>query len=634
MSRSIFFKRLCFSVSVLSLVSTVQNTQSQGTTLELIMRNQESLLHGDIDRSSNSHLSKVKSELKRSRSTRKQEYKLISDPISETHITKRIHNDQSRHVAEKTFEMAKEGSNLDFLTIHLQPHLWSWQETNHKVLRESKTTNTAVADYEEGELEEGLIPNRQLDSYRKPKIRLDTHCRLERGSGNKDKKKLAPPLNDPGGVLMEENHYSGQKALSVEGTHFHSMTKARQQLKHARLEVYSEAKKPREESLRDELSNILVGLEAKRASSGYMNMRLPTVQFNRLIEIEKSMKNKEWNQVLIQVRVSLGKNPWKYWERAIKAQIEQFKLIEDWKSTKIIASDNLKDCMKLLKADEHWPVYVGIEYKTFQRAMNLIKRMHSESNGHDLRELCKLIQPRQLQNRLSRMEFMSQWSDIIHQLYSDEELKSKQEDGFDLLVINLMEQAIYMATQIQTETSCLDTKDKKAWDVFVILFRVMGGEIHNSHINHIIPQLRALMNPYWRPSIEFELFTCGSTPQSHRFKHGFEIALKQLEGIQHIYKDSMNSSCFFRLMRMAGNWSLPDILLGIHNGMELKKFKSFDKFSNSHHHSYNKEVAQFEKKEMKSLQEIYFHTFLKARMELQKRGRLLSYRPLKSLRAS
>ncbi|KAH9807209.1 hypothetical protein DFH28DRAFT_988430 [Melampsora americana] len=382
-------------------------------------------------------------------------------------------------------------------------------------------------------------------------------------------------------------------------------------------------------SLTDELVKTLEDLKNQGQSSGYTNIKVPTEQMRRVIELDEALRREDWSWAWARFRTLFGKSIPKYWERSIKAQAQQVRLIEGWKSTKIGASDNLKRCMELLRAEEYWPVFSGIEYKTITETTDLIRKMRWANDASDYTELCRLILPRILQKRLSIMEYMAQRPGFMSHLYLDEELRSKEERGYDTLLIMMIDELLYMAARLDTEPSQPDTKSKKAWDIFTKLFRLLhDGDISDAK------GIKGwkFKSAYWPVSIEFDLFTSGSTPQSQRFQYGFQIALKQLQKVETIYRGSMDEISFLDLLRMAGNWSLSDILLGIHNGVNLNTFKACSHFARSDHHSYFYNIAQFEGIANRSPQLYRFKDFLQARAKLQEQGILSSYRPLNSLR--
>ncbi|EGG13063.1 uncharacterized protein MELLADRAFT_101236 [Melampsora larici-populina 98AG31] len=537
--------------------------------------------------------------------------------------------------------MTQEESNLDFLTIHLQPHLWPWKgrEMNRQTLEDSETTATAMEENKGGQIEE-------------------TGMKLREGSKKKDKENLAENSNEPGHILTEGKHFSDQKVLSVEGTSFQYPSTGKTDTfsdentrmaeekatstvtdpfthlkKYPGIKVVFKTKKTKEELMKDELLNVLADLKAQGESSGHMNMKVPTAQLKRVVELENLMEQAGWNEVWSKFHDYFEEITWRYWKRSIKAQLQQTKLIEGWKLIKNSASDELRTCMKLLQAEEYWPVFSGIKYKTYTNALNLIREMQVKNNGNDYKELCRLIPPKLLQHRLSRMEYMSQRPKIISNWYSYEEIKLKQEQGYDTLLIMMIEEALDIATQLESENWSSKMKDKKIWEVFAKLFRVMGGEIHGCDEvdDTSITGHKNYKSTYWPPSIECELFTCGSTPQSHRFRKAFHIALRNLGEIKHIYKDSMNDASFFRLIRMAGDWSLADILLGVHNGVDLKTFKAYRYLAKSNHHPYI-QASKLDKEKLAVKQVYNFQRFLHARMELKKEGKISFYRPLESLR--
>ncbi|KAH9819222.1 hypothetical protein DFH28DRAFT_1148542 [Melampsora americana] len=532
--------------------------------------------------------------------------------------------------------MTKEESNLNFLTIHLKPHLWSWkdQEMNRQSLYDIDKTKTAMEEYEEG------------------KIKNKKGYNIE----GTDTKKLATIGNYLGHISGGGSHHCSQKAeeISFQGhslggvdTSSNGNTRyidckdtvtdllITKQKKPIRLKGFCKAKKTIEELLKDELFNIIADLKTGGGYPGHiLDMKIPAVKLKRVIELEKSMDQAGWNRTWSKVRASLEAITWRYWEKSIKAQIQQIKLVEGWKVTKKGASDDLRHCMKLLKAEEYWPVFSRIEYKTFTNTMNLIRKMHSKNNGQDYKELCRLIPPKILNSRLSRMEYMAQHPDIISHLYSDDELRSKQENGYDTLMIMMIEEALEMATQLELEISPYKSKNRKAWEVFARFYRVMRGEMYKGDEvdDTRLTVQKKHMSTYWPTSIECELFTFGSTPQSQRFKNGFQIALKNLQEIDYIHQEAIKDISFVKLMEMAGSWSLSDILLGIHNGVDLKTLQAYSHFANSYHNPYVQAAPRLEKKQLEVKQVYNFQRFLQACMELQKEIEPSSYRPLNTLR--
>ncbi|KAH9819201.1 hypothetical protein DFH28DRAFT_67111 [Melampsora americana] len=97
---------------------------------------------------------------------------------------------------------------------------------------------------------------------------------------------------------------------------------------YTRLIPYSGFKKISEESSKDELINILADLKTQGVSSDYMNVKLPTSQFRRLVQLERSMVKKDCNWVWSEVCASFRKSTLKYWERIMKVQLLQVGLID------------------------------------------------------------------------------------------------------------------------------------------------------------------------------------------------------------------------------------------------------------------------------------------------------------------
>ncbi|KAH9818602.1 hypothetical protein DFH28DRAFT_85722 [Melampsora americana] len=590
-------KESCLGTLLFQLVlTTIQGSlieEPEGeATLDMIMSNQASLLQGDIDGSSKSHLhfAEVKSELERSSGRKKQKSGTISNPLSETRIAKRMKKDESSNGSDESFEMADEKNDLDFLIIHLQPHHLAWKnpQIEGQYLGGGGKTNNPSSGLEEGEIEEGMTSNTRLNWS-------GVHHGYEANAKDSETN-----------VITHQSEYDGMPA--------YPSVKVEEGFK----------------SSKDELIEILADLKDQGKPSGYMNVKVPTAQLKRLVELEQSMRKADWNYAWSKICASFGIEKSRYWVRSVKAQVHEAKLIEGWKVSKKYASKDLKLCMELIQAEEYWPVYSGIKNKTFEKIINLINKMRK--NRRDHKELGRLIPPFILQNRLSRMSYMAQRPEIISDMYPDAELKLKQEQGYDTLWIMMIEEALYTANQLGTETSTSDTKEKKSWDVFAKLFRM----IHEGDIidDRTVFGLRKSRSAYWYSSMESNLFTCGTTPQSHRFQNGFKIALKSLQSVDTIYRESLSPSSFSDLMRMAGDWSLSDILLGIHHGVNLKTFHECKRFANSDFASYDEAVVQLEKGNLKAQRVFNFKLFLKAHMELQKEeGKNgASYRPLKSLR--
>ncbi|EGG10283.1 uncharacterized protein MELLADRAFT_103578 [Melampsora larici-populina 98AG31] len=630
--RLFLYQDLCFAALLLHLISsTFQHPLikeiKDRSALDKIITNQASLLHGDIDGSSNSRFSEVTSEIK---NIRKRKSHFISHPPSGTHTAKRIENDESPNKSDKALEITNQGSYLDSLLIHLQPHLWPWEDQDMKrqTVRDSEQTNLVMGQLEEGEIKETKL------------------------SGGQDKKKLAIIMNESCHISIGKGHqvHSNQnKALSDEETSFQEILKAKtpkdEDMRISRGKVTDVpmcqgkktgmtsdplSNKKGDELLKHEMIKILNELKYQIVTSGYTNMKVAKIQLKRLIELEKSMKKLDFECAWTKVRSSFGEGKSRNWEKSIRAQVQQFKLIEGWRVIKTNASDDLKECMKLLQVEEYWPVFSEMKYKTLTDTMNLIKKIRQEKNGHAYQELCRLLPPKLLQHRLSRMAYMAKRSDFISQLYSDEDLKSKQERGYDTLWILLIEEALYSATQIDSETYLSDTKDKDTWDVFVKLFRLI-------HEHDVIDKDSLLFNirykgSYWISSIDFELFSGGSTPQSHRFKKGFNILLRHLDKIENIYEGSMDKNKFSKLMKSAGDWSPTDILLGIHYGVRLESFGALSHLAKSKHHTYTHELSQLDKEKIRRPQVQDFENFLKAHIELQRQGIISCCKPLKSLR--
>ncbi|EGG08644.1 uncharacterized protein MELLADRAFT_61794 [Melampsora larici-populina 98AG31] len=375
--------------------------------------------------------------------------------------------------------------------------------------------------------------------------------------------------------------------------------------------------------LREELVSVLEDLKTQGKPSAYVEMKVPTYLMNRLIELDKAMRRAEWGSAWETFRASARGSLPSYWERSIKAQVEQVKLIEGWQATKIRASDNLKRCMELLRAEEYWPVFSGIEYEAITETKELIEKMSHEHHGLDYKQLRKLMPPRTLEKRQASMEYMAHRPDIISYWYSDEELKEKEEKGYDTLLMMRIEELLYMATQLDVEPS----KDKKAWNIFANLFRILHGG-YVTDVNSMNPW--RFKSDYWPVSVEFQLFTSGLTPHSDRFRNGFQMLLRHLDKIKKIDSKSMDHGAtnLAGLLTMAGDWSLSDILLGLHNGVNLITFHACSHHARS---SYIPNAAHLRRETGNVAQAYRVMGFLQARMKLRKGDTLESYRPLKSL---
>ncbi|KAH9818118.1 hypothetical protein DFH28DRAFT_1054896 [Melampsora americana] len=604
------------------------------------MTNQASLLNGDIDGSSRSDFSKLKFEME---NRRKRKSQLISYPQSEAHTENRIESDESPSRSGKSMKMMNESSNLHFLTKHLQPYRWPWKEQkmNGKNLRDGRKTKVTIEEIEEGEITE-TKPKGKPNSYNNLKGWSGRHHRLTETSEEPKGKKSATISNETGHILIGEGHHTDQKGFFepeetssqelLTGEIFEDADMRMADRKATVKDVFMQQRPSsilkEDESLKDELVKILTDLKTQMKSSNYKNTTLTRTQMKRLIELEDSMNQIEWDSTWTKVRSIQGEGKSRCWEKSIKAQVDQYRLIEGWKVMKSNSTQDLKECMKLLQVEESWPVFSEIKYETFRKTMKLIKKISSENNEGDYDKLCKLIPPKILEVRLSRMSYMTKRSEIISHLYSDEELKSKQERGHDILLMLMIEEALYLATQIELELHPPE-KDKKVWDVFTRLFRLMQGR--DVIDDHNISSQR-YQTPHWTSSMDVESFTTGSTPQSHRFKDAFKIILKNLEELQNIYIEPKNSNQFSNTINTLGNWSLSNILLGSCYGVKLITFKTFEHLANSNHHSYIYKLSEFETKKIKTPQVDALKKFLKARMELHKEGILSSYKPLKLLR--